>query len=120
LIFSKVQASRILAGKQTRTTRLGRQRWILGAVHPIQRGNYGPTIGHIRIVGMARLRLSSFTDADAQAEGYSGLPALQRHWRSIYGKWEGRLEVWDIRFVLVPRPPRNMQQTLFDKEVHQL
>lgn len=113
MIFSKVQSSRILAGIQTRTTRLGKQRWILGNIHQVQRGNFGPVIGYIRIVGLTRLRLSSLTEDDAKAEGYSGLPALKHHWRQIYGKWEGALEVFDVRFVLCPRPPKIQQTTLF-------
>lgn len=115
--FSKTATSRVLAGIQTRTTRRGAKRWELGGVHGVQRGNYGPVVGWVRIVALARVRLGTLTEADAIAEGFPSLTALKRHWRSIYRRWDPGLEVWDIRFVLTGRPERHHQQiSLFDQE----
>lgn len=113
MIFDKTAADRICHGRQTRTTRLGAKRWELGGVHGIQRGNYGTIVAHVRIVGLARIRLGNLTEDDARAEGFSSLELLKRHWRKVYGKWERDLEVWDVRFVLCPRPERLYQSNLF-------
>lgn len=120
MIFSKAATSRINAGLQTRTTRRGKKRWELGGVHPVQRGNYGPVVGWVRIVALARIRLGTLSEQDAVAEGFTNLEAFKRHWRFLYRRWDASLEVWDIRFVMTGRPERHVQQTsLFDEREEQ-
>lgn len=115
MIFTKKIAPRVMAGEVTRSTRLGRSRWKLNSIHPVQAGRYGPIIGHIRIVGESRIRLGNITDKDAQREGYHSLATLKRHLRRVYkGRLSQDLEVWNVQWVVYAKPPKLSQTTLFD------
>lgn len=118
ITLPKNETARVLAGRQTMTIQTGQGRWRLGGrPHPVQRGAYGEIVAHARLLAVARVRLASLTDEDAQLCGCTSLRILKDEWRQQRGRWFGGLEVWAIRFTLTGRPERSTQLTLFTEEV---
>lgn len=91
------------AGDIVAVTHNGRVKWRVGATYAVQPGRGQPQIARIRLLSIARQRLTDCTRQDAVAEGFPDRQAFFAAWQDIHGAASLDQEVWVLAFALVER-----------------
>jgi hypothetical protein len=111
----------VLSGRKTQTSRLvtpddsaergsdgrieavktgGRDKYRVGKTYAVQPARGKPAVARIRLLGIARKRVSDTTTAEAKAEGFVSREAFFETWRAIHGAGKLDAEVWLLTFEL--------------------
>lgn len=103
ILFIPEHVPLILSGRKTQTRRLGKPRWIVGAVHQAKTKLFGAApFAHLRIVEVRQEPLGAITEADAILEGCESVAEYRRVWEKINRVWTPGQRVNVVTFELAP------------------
>lgn len=78
-----------------------RARWRTGRTYAVQPGRNEQGIARIRLLDIRYQLLGHTSEAEARAEGFSGLEEFQETWYRIHGHYNPEQPVWVLEFRLI-------------------
>lgn len=78
----------------------GRLKWAVGRTYAIVPARGKPSVARMRITALGQAPVQAITEADAQAEGYTGREAFLASWTRIHGEAAQDAAAWIVYFEL--------------------
>ena len=98
ILFKPYHVPLILSGRKTQTRRLGKKRWIVGAVHQAKVSYMAKPFASIKVKMLWKEKLGQINHVGAIAEGYDDVNAYLEAFEKIYGAADMQQEVWVLDF----------------------
>lgn len=112
MLFSKELIELILAGKKTMTSRDAIQFRAGDLTILMANKDYSKISGKcIRFIRIYCKPIGSFTEEDAQKEGFGTLEEFKEYWIKTFGEWKSDMTLFVHEFELIDYDPKLFEHT---------